>query len=103
MSLTLMTVVIVVGLTEASSLTGGKGVQMRPVIAGFILGLLLFVFDTVNQQLSRAFCFLIIIAALIYNGNHIANYLSVKTAKPKNGNPNKQPKGVPNGSQMGKF
>lgn len=66
--LTIATVVIAVGTTEAKSVIGGKGFDLKPVIGGFILGIFLFGLGSVNAKLASNFCILIIITALLVNG-----------------------------------
>lgn len=78
-SLTIITVVVVVGLTEAKNLINKSGFSMKPVIAGFILGLILFAFDAIDIRVSRAMCMLVMTSALIYNGSKVADVLTVQS------------------------
>lgn len=66
--LVLITTVIVVGTTEAKRATQGKSVDMEPVIAGFFLGLFLFIFGFLNESLATQFAYIAIVAALLTNG-----------------------------------
>lgn len=74
-SLALVTVIIAVGSTEAKSVLAGKPMTMKPVIGGFILGLFLFTFAGVNQKLFTSFCYLVIAASLLVNGNEFFKVL----------------------------
>ncbi len=69
----LLTVATVVGTTEAKALYApGKNKQgkltVRPVIAGFAMGVFLFAFDSINSDITTKLCVLIIISALLING-----------------------------------
>jgi hypothetical protein len=94
-SLSLITVVLVVGLTEFTSVRKGKGFKMEPVIAGFILGILLFALDSVNQKLSRSLCGLIILVALIYNSASLSGLLGQTKGKTKTTRTGPRPGGIP--------
>lgn len=74
--LAVTTVVVAVGSTEASRVVQGKNMAMSPVIGGFILGMFLFAFGMVNQQLAAKFCYLIIVSALLINGASLAKALT---------------------------
>ncbi len=82
-SLSLITVVTVVGLTEVTSVSKGKGFKLEPVIAGFLLGIMLFALDSVNPKVSRSLCGLIIVVTLIYNGSSLAAILGQTKSKSK--------------------
>ena len=65
------TVAIIVVSTESKSLIEKKSLTMRPVIAGFFLGLLLFPLDSANPDLSRKFQALLIVSAILLNGKDL--------------------------------
>ena len=77
-SLSMATVVIVVGTTEATRLADKKGLAMKPVIGGFLLGIFLFGLGMVNSDLTAKFCYLIIATALLVNGSVFAKALTPK-------------------------
>lgn len=76
-SLVIMTCVVVVALTEVKSVSSGSGLTGRPVLGGFLLGVLLFAFESINSEVTRKLCILIMVAALLYNGNTIAKALEL--------------------------
>lgn len=62
------TVLVVVGSTEAKSIKDGKGLTIKPVIGGFLLGIALISIDNASPQLGTKFNWLMIIGALLLNG-----------------------------------
>lgn len=66
--LAMVTCVITVGATEAALIKKHKTPSIRPVIGGFVLGLFLFAFGIMNEELATLFCYLIIVGALLING-----------------------------------
>ena len=69
MSLAPVTTAIIVSLsTEAADAAQGKGLSIKPVVAGFVLGFLLIALATINDQLASYFSVLIIIVAALKNG-----------------------------------
>lgn len=77
-SLSMTTVFIVVGTTEASRLASKKGLSIKPVIGGFLLGIFLFAFGMMNADLTAKFCYLIILSALLVNGSVFQTALTPK-------------------------
>lgn len=80
--LAILTVVVTVGSTEANRVMNGKEQTGSPIIGGFILGIFLFAFMAVNPSLGSKFCYLIIISALLLNGNGLAKALNPKRVNP---------------------
>ena len=83
-NLGVMTAVTVVVATSESNVLISRGTfTMRPLIAGFILGLFLFALDSANEQVSKVFITLIIITALLVNGEPLLRLLTnaPKTAR----------------------
>lgn len=70
-TLVLSTVLVAAGSTEANRITTGKSLAFKPVIGGFILGILLFLLATLSEDLASKFCYLIIVAALLVNGKAV--------------------------------
>lgn len=75
-SLVATTVIVAVGSNEANKLVRGQGIEIQPVIGGFILGLFLFALMAVNAPLATKFCILIIITAVLVNGKPMFTVLS---------------------------
>ena len=67
---------VVVASTEANTLLTHGTLTMRPVIAGFLLGIPLFLIDSANEKMGSKFIFLIIITALILNGGPLFKLLT---------------------------
>lgn len=67
-SLAFTTAVVAVGSAEAANLADKKPLTMKPVIGGFILGLFLFAFGMVNENVASKLCILVIITAILMNG-----------------------------------
>ena len=63
-----LTVLVVVGGTEASAVITGKPPTLKPVVSGFLLGLFLFTFGLLSESLATKICYLIIAASLLVNG-----------------------------------
>lgn len=67
---------ITVGVTaEAKHLVVDKKLAGKPVIAAFVLGVFLFIFGMASQPLASKFCYLIIITAVLVNGNQVFKIL----------------------------
>lgn len=64
----LLTAAVVVGSTEAKRIKSGQGVTVKPLIAGFMLGLFLLALGSINDHISNLFAILIVISALLLNG-----------------------------------
>ncbi len=73
-----VTVLVLVGSTELKQILTKTGPTMTPVIAGFIVGVGLYAIDGVNSELAKVFSILIIIGALIANGEPIFSKLGGK-------------------------
>ena len=63
-----LTVLVVVGGTEAKAILNGKSLPLKPVVSGFLLGLFLFTFGLLNENLATKICYLIVAASLLVNG-----------------------------------
>lgn len=79
----LATVGVIVASTESKHLIEKKSLTMRPLIAGFILGLFLFPLDSANPALSKKFQVLLVVGALLVNGSDLIQIFtkSVNSAK----------------------
>jgi hypothetical protein len=69
------TILVTVGLNELGLIVKGKNPTMRPVIAGFILGIGLFALQGLDDRLGTMFCILLIVVALLDNGQPIFNMI----------------------------
>lgn len=74
-----LTVLVVVGGTEAARITQGKPLVLKPVVSGFLLGLFLFTFGILSETLATKVCYLIIVASLLVNGIPLVNAISKQT------------------------
>lgn len=63
-----LTVLVVVGGTEASAVFKGKPLALKPVVSGFLLGLFLFTIGLLSESLATKVCYLIVAASLLVNG-----------------------------------
>ncbi len=63
-----VTVLVVVGTTEARRISEGNGPTMKPVIAGFIVGIGLYGLAALDDTLGHYFSLLIIVSAIVVNG-----------------------------------
>lgn len=80
-TLTIVTVLVAVTGGELRSFKANKGFDMRPVVAGFLLGIFLYLLGEISPQLAKPFAVLIIITAVVVNGNGLANLLTVQKVK----------------------
>lgn len=78
------TISVVVLSAEAKSLKDHKSLKMRPVIAGFLLGIFLFPIDSSIPEVSKQFQVLLVVGALLVNGSSLLELFakSVNAAKP---------------------
>lgn len=86
MGIVVLTAFLLVGSGEAKAVVTGKTPTLHPVLAGFIVGLFLQIFFSVNAPLATKFCYLIIAGALLYNGAAIftaLNQVNKPAPKPK--------------------
>jgi len=72
------TVLITVGSTEAAEIAVGKGPTMKPIIAGFLLGIGLYALYGLDDYLGHMFALLVITTAVLTNGLAISKGLSGK-------------------------
>ena len=77
-SLVLITCLTVVGTGEAKGVVTGKKPTMRPVLAGFLLGVFLFIFGLASDSFGAKICYLVIVFALIANGLPLVQALTPK-------------------------
>ena len=77
------TVGVVVASTESKKLIEKKSLTMRPVIAGFILGIFLFAIDSANPDISKRFQVLLIVGALLVNGSDLIQIFTKATNSAK--------------------
>ena len=78
------TVTVVVASTEAALLLENKGLSMRPVVAGFVLGIGLFSIEAVNENVATKLGTLILITALLVNGLPLLKLLGAAPQSTKN-------------------
>lgn len=74
-TLAVTTSVIAAVSTEAKYLAEKKPLAMKPVIGAFILGLFLFAFGMVNENVATKFCYLVIVTAILMNGSKLFTIL----------------------------
>lgn len=67
-TLAITTSVVAVASAEAKNLADKQPLAMKPVIGGFILGLFLFAFGMVNENVATKVCYLVIVTAILMNG-----------------------------------
>ena len=63
-----LTVLVVVGGTEAKQVYTGKPLELKPVVSGFLLGIFLFTFGLLSESLATKLSYLVIAASLLING-----------------------------------
>lgn len=74
--LIITSVSIAVGVGEAKYLTTQNKVSMRPVIGGFVGGLLLFAFDEASPEVTKWLAVLVLVSALALNGNYLLDLVN---------------------------
>lgn len=67
------TVLIVVGVNELDRIHNKQGPTVKPVIAGFILGLGLYGIEALDPHLASLFAALLIIGTLLLKGSSVFN------------------------------
>jgi hypothetical protein len=72
----LITCLVVVGSTEAKSISTNGEFDVQPVVAGALLGIFLFIFGLINENLAARLCILIAVGSIILNGKHLINALT---------------------------
>lgn len=70
-SLAVTTAVVTAGSAQAKNLAEKKPMEMKPVIGAFILGLFLFAFGMVNENVATKLCYLIMVTAILMNGTKL--------------------------------
>jgi Na+-transporting NADH:ubiquinone oxidoreductase subunit NqrD len=75
-SLVVTTCAVMVGSTEVKSIVMDKKLTAKPVVAGFGLGVFLFIIGIAREDLGVKFCWFIIITALLINGGPLFSALS---------------------------
>lgn len=80
-TLTITTVLVTVVSGELRSFTKSKSFDMKPVIGGFLLGIFLYLLAEVSPALAKPLSALIIITAIVVNGNGIATALNIQKVK----------------------
>lgn len=83
----MMCVGIIVASTEAKRLLNKQKMEMRPVIGGFMLGIILFIIGSVHEPAGRAFAIIAVVSSLVTvastkdkaAGISLADFLSAKT------------------------
>lgn len=78
-TLIVVTVLVTVGGAEAKRVTNQQPVTMSPAVAGFLLGMILFIVGLFSDEITEDFCYLIIVSSLIVNGTSIATALTAHT------------------------
>lgn len=85
-SLVVTTVAVMVGSTEAKSVVTQKKLTGKPVVAGFGLGVFLFIIGIARQDLGVKFCWFIMITAILINGGPLFSALSPSGTNQKTAN-----------------
>jgi len=80
-SLVMTTCAIVAASAESKSITTEKKLVMRPIVGAFGLGIFLFIFGMANQSIGQKFCYLVMITAVLTNGNSLISMLTPKPQK----------------------
>lgn len=76
-----LTCLTVAAGAESKRITHGQSFAGEPIVAAFVLGIFLYVFGFINEQLASMICALVIVGALIVNGQSIITALSPKHGK----------------------
>ena len=74
--LIITSVSIAVGVGEAKYLATQNKLSMRPVIGGFVGGLLLFAFDEASPDITKWLAVLVLVSALALNGNYLLDLVN---------------------------
>lgn len=74
-------VLVTVGTTEAARIAKGNGPTMKPIIAGFILGICLYGIYAIDDYLGHTFAILIVVTAILANGMTVISGLEGKATK----------------------
>lgn len=61
--------------SEAKTISNGKGFQMEPIIAAFVLGIFLFTFDAISPTVTKWLTILVIVTVMLTNGQYLLNVL----------------------------
>lgn len=72
-TLTIVTVLVAVSAGELRSYKANGKPAMRPVIAGFLLGILLYILGEISPALAKPFAVLVILSVTVVNGSAIAD------------------------------
>lgn len=76
-SLTPLTTATLVSISaEGASLATGHGVNMKPVIGGFILGIFLLGLDAINDRVATYISIMILVTAALVNGMPILSKIT---------------------------
>lgn len=67
-TLVMTTAAVMVGSAEAKSLVEEQKLHGAPVVAGFGLGIFLFIIGMARQDIGVKFCWFIMITAILVNG-----------------------------------
>lgn len=82
-------VFIIVASTEAKRLLNKEKLSMRPVLGGFMLGIILFAIGTLNESLGKGMALIAVVSSLVTvvsqkdkaSGVSLADLLTPKTLK----------------------
>lgn len=83
-NLVLTTAVVVGGSAEIRSAVVDKKLTAKPILAVFALGIFLYIMGMASENVASKFCYLIIVTALLVNGQPLFNALN-PTLTPKKG------------------
>lgn len=78
-NLVMTTAAIAVGSAEIKSVMVDKKLAAKPVVAGFALGIFLFIIGMASPKIGSLFCYFIIITALLVNGEPLFKALQPST------------------------
>lgn len=73
----LATVTIAVGSTVGAEVASGNKPSIAPVLGGFAVGTVLLIGAMISPEVTYAFCWLIIVGALLINGTRIASAVNL--------------------------
>ncbi len=75
-TLIVLTVIAIVGSGEARGLVTNKPPTVHPVVAGFFVGLVLYVIALASSDVAAKLCYLFMAVSLIVNGGPIVTALN---------------------------
>lgn len=80
-SLIPVTVLVTVGLNEIDQSIAGKSgaaTYVKPIVAGFALGIGLYAVDALSPELGTTFCILLVTTSVVLKGTPVFKKLGIK-------------------------